>query len=81
MNTNDGRVKRIEAIWSDMHTAGDGNPIPIRRVIQIFDMEGSVVAENDPLSFSIEQLKAALNKLGAPEEQLGQIMTAMGMIV
>lgn len=80
-NNNNGRVKKIEAIWTDLHIAGNGKDILMRRVVQIFDLEGNVMAENDQLSFNVEQLKEALNKLGAPEEQLGQILTAMGIMI
>ena len=45
-----------EVIVSSIARKGDGVETPIRVVNQVWTLEGQLIADNDPLSFSIEKI-------------------------
>lgn len=52
------QVKLIQVIFCEKVTIGKGEPdSPMRRIIEIFDTEGKLLAKNDPCgNYSIEDL-------------------------
>ncbi len=53
-----------EVIVANNATRGTGANIgsPIRSVVQVFSSDGSLIATNDPCSFSIEHIVSVLQK-------------------
>lgn len=73
-------IKKIDAIYSNRTCRGNGVDIPMRKVQEVYDFEGNLLGENDPYSFTIEQIRDALKKTGAPEEAFGQLCSSFGLI-
>jgi hypothetical protein len=49
-------IQVTQVIVSNQLTRGNGSTDPIRRVLQIFDFEGNLIAENDPETFTMMDL-------------------------
>lgn len=59
-------AKITSLILCENITRGDGRDTPIRKVKKVFTTEGDLIAEHDPLTYSIEKIRTVLATM-APE--------------
>lgn len=54
------QVKVIPVIYQTLETRGTGkdSTSPVRMITRVHDLEGNLIAESDPYSFTIEQIHA-----------------------
>ncbi len=62
-----------ELIVTDLATRGDGKVTPLRRITQVFEKDGTLVAECDPAAIQItfeqlQELSSAILRVQPPDE-------------
>ena len=53
------QVKQL--VISTLKTRGNGKDIPVRDIIEVYDFDGSMIAEWDAFSFTIESIIEIIN--------------------